>query len=86
MYRARGGWNIKGRELKFCLVNPDIKCSGEKVSANSDSNFLDFWPPLGEIRFELSGFTTDTETAEFPESNYLHWDRKKMKIEFELKV
>ena len=42
MYGARGGGNINGRELKFFLVTPDIKCNGKKVSANSDSNFLDF--------------------------------------------
>ena len=42
MYGARGGGNIKGRELKIFLVTPDIKCNGKKVSANSDSNFLDF--------------------------------------------
>ena len=42
MYGARGGGNIKGRELKICLVTPDIKCNGKKVGPTSDSNFLDF--------------------------------------------
>ena len=46
MYGARGGWNIKSMDLKFLLVTPDIKCNGKKVSANSVSYFLDFWPPL----------------------------------------
>ena len=44
--RARGGWNIKGRKLNFFLVTPDTQFNGKKQSANSDSNFLDFWPPL----------------------------------------
>ena len=70
MYGARGGGNIKGRELKFFLVTPDIKCNGKKVSANSVSNFLDFWPPLGlglknlKLAYDMSEDTSSDASAD----------------------
>ena len=53
---ARGGWNIRGRRLKFFLVTPDTQCNGKKHWANSESNFLVFRPPLTGIPLKFKGF------------------------------